>query len=215
MVLTGGALQMLFYAAFHSRHPADPDVPAKLLAPRLHRRALELVGLLRQELHSGSSAVPYILRLVLAVGISTALYRKFQLRNGYWAPMTALLVLKPQWSNTLSRGIARLSGTMVGAGIALALALWAPLPPWLTFSLAVAAAWGCYATQAVNYALFSVFVTLYIVFLFRFGGFSDRSAAHLRLMNTAIGGLIALSVDALWKLLAPKAAAELRTIERL
>jgi hypothetical protein len=53
----------------------------------------------------------------------------------------------------------------------------------------------------VNYALFSLSITLYIVFLFRFGGFSDRSAAHLRLVNTAIGGGIALAIDAIWKLL--------------
>jgi uncharacterized membrane protein YccC len=80
-------------------------------------------------------------------------------------------------------------------------ALWVPLPMWLTFTLCVIAAWGCYATQAVNYALFSFGITLYIVFLFRFGGFSDRSAAHLRLVNTAIGGGIALAIDLLWKLL--------------
>jgi len=80
-------------------------------------------------------------------------------------------------------------------------ALWVPLPAWFTFSLCVIAAWGCYATQAVNYALFSFSITLYIVFLFRFGGFSDRSAAHLRLVNTAIGGGIALAIDLLWRLL--------------
>jgi uncharacterized membrane protein YccC len=95
------------------------------------------------------------------------------------------------------------------------------LPAWLTFSVAVIAAWGCYATQAVNYALFSFSITIYIVFLFRFGGFSDRSAAHLRLVNTAIGGGIALAIDFAWKLLAPPqlqaptadVAPELRTIE--
>jgi len=68
--------------------------------------------------------------------------------------------------------------------------------------------------------LFSFSITLYIVFLFRFGGFSDRSAAHLRLLNTAIGGGIALAIDLLWKLLghgaqhvAPAAQAEIRSPE--
>jgi hypothetical protein len=216
MVLAGGALQMLFYVGFHFSGRGSAQRPReKALVPRASARILQLLPRLREEVRWGSCTVWYIIRLMLAVGVSTVIYRVFQLRNGYWAPMTAILVLKPQWSNTLSRGIARLSGTLVGAGVALAVALWLPLPLWMTFTLTVVAAWGCYATQAVNYALFSVCVTLYIVFLFRFGGFSDRSAAHLRLLNTAIGGGIALAIDALWKLLAPKAAAEVRTIEGL
>jgi hypothetical protein len=40
----------------------------------------------------------------------------------------------------------------------------------------------------VNYAVFSLFTTLYIVFLFHFGGFSQTSAANIRLFNTALGG---------------------------
>jgi hypothetical protein len=222
MVLAGGGLQMLSYTAFHVHrlHPRALAARPPVL-PLLRARALRILKQVRADLTWGSSMVSYILRLVLAVGLSSAIYQAFHIRNGYWAPMTALLVLKPQWSNTLSRGIARLAGTLLGAGVALMFAVWVPLPAWLTFVLCVAAAWGCYATQAVNYALFSFSITLYIVFLFRFGGFSDRSAAHLRLLNTAIGGGIALAIDLLWKLLAPRsfeanieeAHADVRTIE--
>ena len=223
MVLLGGALQMLSYAAFHinhrlhGTHPAHPPLAA--LIPIARKRTLQILALIRSDLHWSSPMVSYILRLLLAVGASTAIYQRYHIRNGYWAPMTALLVLKPQWSNTLSRGIARLSGTLLGAGVVLMLALWWPPPIWVTFALCIAAAWGCFATQAVNYALFSFSITLYIVFLFRFGGFSDRSAAHLRLVNTAIGGGIALGIDFLWRLLAPAhlqpREAEVRTIEGL
>jgi len=207
MVLAGGALQMLSYTAFHL-HPRALGARPPVL-PLLRARALRILKQVRKDLAWGSSMVSYILRLVLAVGLSSAIYQAFHIRNGYWAPMTALLVLKPQWFNTLSRGIARLSGTLLGAGVALMFALWVPLPAWLTFTITVVAAWGCYATQAVNYALFSFAITIYIVFLFRFGGFSDRSAAHLRLVNTAIGGGIALAIDLLWKLLAPPVPPEL------
>jgi hypothetical protein len=202
MVLAGGALQMLVYTAFHL-HRLHPRAIASRppVIPRLRQRALQIVDRVRRDLYWRSPMATYILRLLLAVGASTAIYQWFHIRNGYWAPMTAILVLKPQWSNTLSRGIARLFGTLLGAGVALMFALWVPLPAWLTFTLCVAAAWGCYATQAVNYALFSFSITLYIVFLFRFGGFSDRSAAHLRLLNTALGGGIALAIDFVWRLL--------------
>ena len=70
--------------------------------------------------------------------------------------------------------------------------------------LVLATAWGCYALQAVNYALFSLVLTLYTVYSFRFGGFSQPHAAHLRLLNTAIGGAVALAVDAAWRWLEPK-----------
>jgi uncharacterized membrane protein YccC len=130
---------------------------------------------------------------------STAIYRYFHVRNGYWIPMTALLVMKPQWGHTLSRGIARMLGTVLGAGIALALARLLPFPAWVLPVLLMVSAWGCYALQAVNYAVFSVFTTLYIVFLFRFGGFSETAAAHIRLVNTVVGGSLALMIDTLWK----------------
>ncbi|AXC13555.1 hypothetical protein ACPOL_4280 [Acidisarcina polymorpha] len=56
--------------------------------------------------------------------------------------------------------------------------------------------------QAVNYAAFSLCVTIYIVCLFRFGGFSQTDAAHIRLFNTALGGSVALLVDGTGKLIA-------------
>ncbi|MBW4037436.1 MAG: hypothetical protein HIU91_00935 [Acidobacteria bacterium] len=45
-------------------------------------------------------------------------------------------------------------------------------------SLILVSAWACFALQAVNYAAFSLFVTLYIVYLFRFGGFSQTTAGR-------------------------------------
>jgi uncharacterized membrane protein YccC len=90
-------------------------------------------------------------------------------------------------------------GTVAGAGIALVLARLLPFPAWLLPTLVVVSAWGCYALQAVNYAVFSVFITLYIVFLFHFGGFSETSAAHIRLVNTIVGGGLALAIDMVWK----------------
>ena len=41
------------------------------------------------------SAVPYALRLAITLGVSTEIYRHFGFANGYWIPMTALLVLRP------------------------------------------------------------------------------------------------------------------------
>jgi uncharacterized membrane protein YccC len=72
--------------------------------------------------------------------------------------MTALLVLKPQWTATLSRGIARFLGTLAGAGVALVLTGSFNTPVLLLMVLVCA--WGCFVVQAVNYAVFSLFTTL-------------------------------------------------------
>jgi uncharacterized membrane protein YgaE (UPF0421/DUF939 family) len=215
MVLAGGALQMLVFTLFHLvRHRAVESV-APPLTGRLKSRLQELWQKLRDETHLRGDTPSYTLRLAITLLLCTEIYRHFHVRNGYWSPMTALLVLKPQWTHTVSRSIARLAGTIAGVAIALLLALYMPIGTAEIFALVVVCAWASYTFQAVNYAVFSLFVTLYIVFLFRFGGFSQSSAAHIRLFNTALGGGVALIIDVLWNLLTPNADAKLRTIERL
>jgi hypothetical protein len=209
MVLAGGALQMMVFTAFYvvrrtPREPGSGPLPHEGVPRRLH----ELLDCLRKELRLHGKTAAYVARLALTLLVSTAIYRYFHVRNGYWIPMTALLVLKPQWTGTLSRGIARMVGTVAGAGIALALAHLLPFPEWMIAAMVIVSAWACYALQAVNYAMFSVFVTLYIVFLFRFGGFSQTEAAHIRLVNTITGGAIALAIDAVWMAAARRRQAE-------
>ena len=198
MVVVGGALQMLFFSAFRLLHrqTGNANLPPVPILRQLRTRTGQLWLCLKRELHWNAETSGYVLKLVITLGLSTTLYRTLHWRNGYWAPMTALLVLRPKWANTLSRGIARTAGTLVGAAICAFIAiLHAPFSHWMYFVLIVATAFVCFALQAVNYALFSTFLTLYTVFLFAFGGFSERTAADLRLLNTAIGGLLALLVD--------------------
>jgi hypothetical protein len=199
MVLAGGALQIAVFSLFYLLKPKPREPGTPRTHKQIPRRLRELWRSLRDELTLHGDTAEYVVRLSLVLLISTAIYRYFHVRNGYWIPMTALLVLKPQWGHTLSRGIARMVGTVAGAGIALVLAKLVPLPALVLPMLVVVSAWGCYALQAVNYAVFSAFVTLYIVFLFRFGGFSQTAAAHIRLVNTIVGGSLALAVDAIWR----------------
>lgn len=204
-VLVGGALQMAVYAALNlfRRYGHRGDPPRPPILRQFRTRALQLRENLLHELHWNAVTTSYVLRLTVSLGLSTALYRTMHWRNGYWAPMTALLVLKPKWANTLSRGVARLTGTLVGAAICALLAFRPALPHWGYFLLIMLTAWACFSLQAVNYAAFSTFITMYTVFLFAFGGFSERSAAMLRLANTAVGGGLALLVDYIAQHLGP------------
>ena len=202
MVLAGGALQMLVFTGFHFVRSSAAKGPGPPLTARLRQRIHELFTRLPEELHPTHDTISYTVRLAITLLLCTAIYRHFHIRNGYWAPMTGVLVLKPQWTNTVSRGIARFLGTLVGAGIAFLIAQYAPIHVPVVLMLVLLFAWASIAVQAVNYAAFSLFITLYIVFLFHFGGFSETSAAHIRLFNTALGGAVALLVDATSNLIA-------------
>ncbi len=201
MVVVGGLLQLVVYAiSFRIRHVTFSSESVPPLHQRLLARIRELWREVEESLRSSSAAsrVSYICRLALTLSLATLYYRRHHLANGYWAPMTAVLVLKPVWTGTLSRGAARLLGTVAGATIAVLSALYLHATTPIIFALVMLTAWASYAVQAVNYALFSLFLTLYIVYSFRFGGFSQPSAAHLRMLNTAIGGGLALAVDFVW-----------------
>jgi hypothetical protein len=140
------------------------------------------------------SAVPYALRLAITLGVSTEIYRHFGFANGYWIPMTALLVLRPGLTDTVSRAIARTAGTLAGAMIAsYALAHLSPTPPTLAI-LTLLFAWFAYSLNNVNYGLFTLCLTAYIVCLLALNSLPGNEVAYHRAISTIIGGSLALSV---------------------
>jgi hypothetical protein len=145
-----------------------------------------------RQLRFAESALPYALRLAFTVGIATEIYRRLHYQSGYWIPMTALLVLKPDLIDTVSRAIARTLGTMCGAiAVSFCLAHLHPTPIVLA-SFTVLFAWLAYGVLNVNYALFSMAITGYIVFLLALNEIPGKLIAERRTFCTALGGAIAL-----------------------
>jgi hypothetical protein len=140
------------------------------------------------------SAVPYAIRLAVTLGVSTEIYRHFGFANGYWIPMTALLVLRPGLSDTVSRAIARTIGTLAGAVFAsFFLVHLAPAPPALAF-LTLFFAWFAYSLNNVNYGLFVFCLTAYIVCLLALNSLPGKDVAYHRAVSTVIGGGLALTL---------------------
>jgi uncharacterized membrane protein YccC len=175
----------------------------QLAPPRLTPlRALpplkDAVTTLRANLSLDSTACRHALRLAAAVAIATTIYRVLHLPRGYWMPMTALLVLRPDFHDTFARGAARIGGTILGGGIAtLVVRELEPGPIALTLLL-LAFVWGCYATFRMNYTLFTISVTGYVVFILMLSGVGEITAVTLRAVDTVAGGCLALIVYALW-----------------
>jgi len=141
-----------------------------------------------------NSTMPYALRLAVTVGVATEIYRRLHYPSGYWIPMTALLVLKPGLTDTISRAIARVLGTMCGAiAISFCLAHVNTTPITLA-AFTVLFAWLSFGLLNVNYALFSMAITGYIVFLLSLNQVPGPTIAIHRTISTALGGAIALSM---------------------
>lgn len=141
-----------------------------------------------------NSTMPYALRLAATLGIATELYHRLQYPSGYWIPMTALLVLKPGLTDTASRALARMLGTMSGAIAASFLLAHVSASVSVLAAATVVFAWLAYGLLNVNYALFTTAVTGYIVFLLSLNEIPGPTIAHRRAFCTAVGGGLALCV---------------------
>jgi uncharacterized membrane protein YgaE (UPF0421/DUF939 family) len=194
LVLAGGALQTLIVSAAWEMKL----LPEAATQP-LPRAPLRTAGrLLRRHFSLHAPTGRYALVLALSVGAMDLIARRLSLPNGYWAPMTLLILLKPAFRETLRRGVQRIFGTLAGAGVAtLAVALLRP-GEWVTASLVVAAAFGAYTLLRVNYLAYSICITAYVAFLLSLAGAPEPVVAADRVVATLAGGVVALLVHAGW-----------------
>jgi hypothetical protein len=199
LILAGGALQVVNSSLALKIFPQLLDhLKALTSYARAEQAALRaaMANVAEQvkhlEIHD--SVMPYALRVMLTMAVSTDIYRRMHITSGYWIPMTALLVLKPGLADTASRAIARTVGTIAGAWlVSVLVAHFTPAPLSLAIFTLIFA-WLSYATVNVNYAVFAVFITAYIVFLLSLAHVPQMQIAHLRALCTAIGGALALMV---------------------
>lgn len=202
LLAAGGVVQIIVTAAGLS---LLHDLRRDLLAIPIQRcndiaeQDRELVRRLRQLPKSlpplpQLKAFSYAVRLAITVLIATEVYRRIGAQSGYWIPMTALLVQKPVFFETLSRSAARVGGTVAGAVLGtLLLAHTSPQPAVLALITALFAL-GAFATNPVNYGLFTTCVTGYIVFLLSLNEIPGPIVAARRAWCTALGALIALLI---------------------
>jgi uncharacterized membrane protein YccC len=153
---------------------------------------------LRAELTWNSSVFRHAARLSAALVVAGIVYRGLSLGRGYWVPLTVLMVLKPDYGTTITRGIARAAGTMAGVIMAwLAVTLFSPPADAIVVLLALLAG-VAYAVFPANYALFSLLLAVLVALLAEFSGGSPVGVLLDRIIDTAIGTAIALGAVLLW-----------------
>jgi uncharacterized membrane protein YccC len=112
--------------------------------------------------------------------------------------LTAFLILKPDFTTTFTRGVARMCGTL--GGVILTTLLIAVLKPSLDMLVVIDAivAYIALSTLFVNYALYSVFVTIEVVILLAFVTPQPLTNVADRAIDTLLGGFLALLIFLIW-----------------
>jgi len=174
---------------------------------------------LRENLTSDSAIFRHALRMSISTAAAVLLTAALHLHRGYWTTLTCLVILQPHGSQTLSKALQRVGGTVLGAWVAVAAATWIHDPAWILGCVFVFITTAV-ALMPINYGMFALFLTPSFVLL------AERSSgepglASVRVVNTFLGAAIALAGSRLLfplserDLLRPRIAAALRALRAL
>lgn len=156
------------------------------------------IATLRANLDLRSTFFRHAVRLAVWVTLGDAIGRAMNGRRAYWIPMTIAVVLKPDFTATISRGVLRLAGTFGGLVLATVLYHLLPESPFTQLFLVGVFTFALRFIGPANYGVFSIAITGLIVFLIAATGTSPAEVVLQRGVNTAIGGVIALVAYAIW-----------------
>ncbi len=173
-ILGLGALIALTGASRILGRPGPPAPAPVVAGERSSRVATE---------HAAVVAITATLGLL--VGLELGLPRD------YWVMLTVLVALRYDLGGTVSYSVARTGGTVIGAGVAFVVTTLTASPWWLFPTLALAAFFA-YATRGANYLLYSLGITLTIIVLLNLAYSGGPELAIARVIDTAIGGSLAL-----------------------
>ena len=140
----------------------------------------------------GSSAFKHALRvaLVCLIGFITA-KTVAQGHHSYWVLLTIIVILKPGFSLSKQRNYQRLIGTIGGGAIGIMILSFIPNTT-AQFIFLMVFMIGAYSFQRLNYVVSVIFMTPYVLILFKFLGVGLLNVAQERILDTLIGSSIAL-----------------------
>jgi len=153
---------------------------------------------LRANVTLESTALRHALRLAVCVALAEAIERGFAIPRGYWIPMTAALVLRPDFTETFARGLLRVGGTLVGIAIAFPLDLAFGGSELGRIALVFL---GVFATRSLgrsHYGALTASVTLVVAVLLTYIGQAPGVTLAERSVATLAGGALGLGFYALW-----------------
>jgi len=145
-----------------------------------------------------SAVCRHAIRMGVAVAIAEIVSRSLETPRAYWLPMTTVLVLKPEFTVTFTRGLLRIAGTI--AGLLLATAMFHFLLPGIGLEVVLIGAFVFLLRWAgpANYGIFGVAVSALVVLMIAITGVSPKTVILPRGLNTIMGGSLALLAYVVW-----------------
>ncbi|MGW8380226.1 FUSC family protein [Streptomyces sp. ODS28] len=166
--------------------------PRHLYRPTLAGMIPVAMRAYRREFRLSSPIFRHALRTCAVTTLGWIIGKLLPPEHGYWIALTAVMVLRPDFSRTFERGVARFAGTLVGVAIgAAATALLAP-GAWASAGLAVLCLGLNYLLMKAGYAISSACIGAYVVFLLGIAGSVWSQTAVERIGLTALGGVLAM-----------------------
>lgn len=177
---------------------------AALFASGARRRRMEvevsgLVGVdfaaafarVRTQITPHSTIFRHSLRVAAASALGVMLMAWLDLPHGIWVPLTALVVLQPNFGGTFSRALARIAGTVLGAGLAGFLAMYLKSPVAIDVALLVLV-FGAFFYLRRRYFVGVFFLTPYVILLLSLVTSGPWTNIQDRVGDTLIGAALAL-----------------------
>ncbi|KDN84213.1 FUSC family protein [Kitasatospora cheerisanensis] len=157
--------------------------------------ALATIG---RQLHQHSAIFHHAVRMSAVVTSAYLAARLLGIEHGYWAPMASAMVMRPDFAQTFSRGVARIAGTAVGVLVSTAIVQVFNPDDWVLAALAVVSMGLSYMMLSTGYALLTAAISSYVVFLLGLQPGEPVQLAVDRVAMTLLGGAVALGAYALF-----------------
>ena len=155
-------------------------------------------SILAASLTPRSAAFRHALRTAICLAVALWVGRRLNLSHGYWIPMTVAIVLRADYGATLSFGLLRVAGTVMGLLLTTALLHFLPTDAWprLAAMALLCAAFRYFGT--VHYGIAVTALTGMVVLLLAFAGEQAEPTMVSRLIATVVGSAMALAAYGLW-----------------
>ena len=145
-----------------------------------------------------SAAFRHAIRTAVCFSLALWLGRILPIKHGYWLPMTVAIVLRADYAGTLSYGLLRMAGTVLGLVLTTALVLVLPANAWIHLAVLAALCAGYRYLGNVHYAAAVACLTGLVVLLLAFVGERPEPTVIARLVDTVLGSVVALAAYGLW-----------------
>ena len=172
-------------------HAAETALPKAL-------RGSAPVATLRANLTLSSVALRHALRWAACIALAVGIGRYAGLPHGYWLPMTAAIVLRPDFGATFNFGLLRVLGTVLGLMLTTALLRLSPNDIWAHLALMALLCFGFRYLATAHYGIAVAALTGTVVILLAFEGVAPDAAVVDRVINTALGSGMALLAYLIW-----------------